>query len=292
MRKAMIQAVSNMIAEYNNTALLLIDIGAWAFREVLEGYPERAKNIGIFEPGTIGLAAGLALAGITPTVYGISPFIVQRALEQLKLDFVYQNIGGNFITTGASYDFSSLGYSHYCPEDIATLKLLPGMEVVAPGTPAQFNALFAACWNDGHPTYFRMTDHCNQTEVSVEFGKASVLKRGTKATVITSAEMLDASLEACSGLDVTVLYYTTLAPFDRTALIKNFVGGKIFVCTPYYIGTLTNDILQALNGTPIQIEEVGVPLQILRTYGTKKEKDAHLGLDAKSIRERLVAFVR
>ena len=287
----MVQTVSDMIVEYNNTALLLVDIGAWAFHEVLERYPKRAKNIGIFEPGTIGLAAGLALAGITPTVYGISPFIVQRALEQLKLDFVYQHIGGNFITTGASYDFSALGYSHYCPEDIATLKLLPGMEVVTPGTPAQFNALFTACWNNGRPTYFRMTDYCNQTEVSVELGKAAVLKRGTRATVITSAEMLDTALDACSGLDVTILYYTTLAPFDRTTLIENFAGGKIFICTPYYMGTLTNDILQALNGMTIKVEEVGVPLQVLRTYGTKIEKDTHLGLDAKTIRERLVAFL-
>ncbi len=120
MRKAMQKAVSETITCNSKTALFLIDIGVWAFRDLLNEYPERVKNIGIFEPGTIGVAAGLALSGITPIVYGISPFIVQRSLEQLKLDFVYQNVGGNFITTGASYDFSTLGYSHYCPEDIIT----------------------------------------------------------------------------------------------------------------------------------------------------------------------------
>ncbi len=66
-------------------------------------------------------------------------------MEQLKLNFIYQNLGGNFITTGASYDFSKLGYSHYCPEDDRNLKTLPGMEILIPGTPKQFETLFEKC---------------------------------------------------------------------------------------------------------------------------------------------------
>lgn len=291
MRKRMVHIVSELITTFDDTALLLVDIGAWPFRDILDRYPERAKNIGIFEPGTIGLAAGLSLMGITPIIYGISPFIVQRSLEQLKLDFVYQKTGGNFITTGASYDFSQLGYSHYCPEDIATLRLLPGMEIVTPGTPAQFDTLFRTCWKNSHPTYFRMTDYCNQTQVNVEFGKAVVLKHGTCATVITAAEMLDTTLGACEGMDVTLLYYTTLAPFDAKTLRTNFSGGKVFVVAPFYIGSLTADIVQALEGMPVQIEEVGVPLEILQSYGTKYEKDRHLALDTESIRKKLCAFI-
>lgn len=283
----MVKAVSQMLHEREDTALLLVDIGVWAFRDVLEKYPDRAKNIGIFEDGMVSIAAGLSLAGITPTVYGISPFIVQRALEQLKLDFVYQKTGGNFITTGASYDFSTLGYSHYCPEDVATLRLLPGMEIVTPGTPEQFTALFNACRNNGHPTYFRMTDHCNQTQIPVEFGKAAVLKKGRKATVLTAAEMLDATLAACEELDVTILYYTTLEPFDAVTLRENFVGGKVFVSTPFYIGSLAADIMQALDGFAVQIAETGVPLEVLRTYGTKADKDRYLGLDESGIKRQI-----
>ena len=90
MRKAMQETVREIIRNREDTALLLVDIGAYPFRDLLEQYPKRAKNIGIFEAGTVSLAAGLSLAGITPVLYGISPFIVQRALEQIKLDFVYQ----------------------------------------------------------------------------------------------------------------------------------------------------------------------------------------------------------
>lgn len=291
MRKAMQDAVRHVIEQHENTALFLVDIGAWPFHDLLEKYPERAKNIGIFEQGTIGVAAGAALCGITPIVYGISPFIVQRALEQLKLDFVYQKIGGNFITTGASYDFSTLGYSHYCPEDAATLMTLPGMEIVTPGTPGQFTQLFNACCFDGRPTYYRMSDHCSQTEIGVTFGKANVVKQGNKATVIAVAEQLDATLDACSQLDVTVLYYTTLAPFDYETLRNNFVGGKVFVSSALYQGSLSARIGEALGTEGFRIAGAEVPLEVLRTYGTKAEKDAALKLDARGIYERVSRFL-
>ncbi len=291
MRKAMIEAVSDVIKNNEDSALLLVDIGVWAFRDVLNNYPERAKNIGIFEDGTVSLAAGLSLTGITPIIYGISPFIVQRALDQLKLDFVYQKLGGNFITTGASYDFSTLGYSHYCPEDVATLRLLPGMEVVAPGAPQEFSELFNQTWNDGNPTYFRMTDYPNNNSFKVEFGKANVIKKGKKATVITTAEMLDATIEAFEDLDVTILYYTTLAPFDCETLKQNYVGGKVIIVSPFYEGTLDAAVIGALRGQPVCIEEIAVPLEVLRNYGTKKDKDELLGLTSESIKDRIKSIL-
>ena len=285
------ESVSGMISSFEDMVFFMIDIGAYAFQDFRREYPGRVKNIGIFEPGTIGVAAGVGLGGMIPTVYGISPFIVQRSLEQLKLDFIYQGVGGNFITTGAAYDFSTLGYSHYCAEDVATLKTLPGMEILVPGTPAQFTVLYEACARDGKASYFRMTDHCNKTEVNVEFGKACVIKRGTKATVVTFAEMLDAVVGACSDLDVTILYYTTAEPFDYRTLRENLVGDKVFVCEPFYEGTFCPDILKAISGRGVDVGEMGVPKEVLSTYGTKEDKDLNLGLTAKGIRGRIQSFI-
>lgn len=290
MRNAMREAVTRCIKTRSDTALLLADIGAWAFDDVLKAYPDRAKNIGIFEPGTVGLAAGLSLSGITPIVYGISPFIVQRALEQLKLDFAYQKIGGNFITTGASYDFSTLGYSHYCPEDVMTLKTLPGFEILTPASPEQFKRLFEECALNGRPTYFRMTDHCCETPVDTRFGKASVIKKGSKATVAVWAEMLDMTVDACRDLDVTVLYYSTAEPFDYAALYEN-LGGRLVLCHPFYEGTFAADVLRSLNGKSAEILEICVPKVILRNYGTKREKDDSLGLNAECIRKKITSFI-
>lgn len=287
MRKAMINSVSRAVEENSDTALILVDIGVWAFRDVLERYPERAKNIGIFEDGTLSIAAGLSLNGVVPIVYGISPFIAQRSLEQLKLDFVYQKTGGNFITTGASYDFSTLGYSHYCPEDIATLKQLPGMEIITPGSPSEFVKLFEETWDDKKPTYFRMTDYPNEMSCDVEFGKATVVKKGKKATILVFAEMLDSVIKACEELDVTIIYYSTIAPFDEETLQKNYVGEKIIIVSPFYKGSLVSDVVKALKGQALKISDIGVPLEVLRNYGTKKEKDELLGLDEKGIKEQI-----
>lgn len=290
MRAAMKSSVTELIERNSDAFLILIEIGAYGFRNLIAQYPNQIKNIGIFEPGTIGVAAGMALAGMVPTVYGISPFVVQRSLEQLKLDFIYQDLGGNFITTGASYDFSTLGYSHYCPEDIMTLKTLPGFEIVTPATPAQFTSLFKQCAEDGKCTYFRMTDHCCKTDIKVDFGKASVIKRGNNGVVVVFAELLDAVVDACLDLDVTILYYSTASPFDYDALKRHCTGNKLVICHPFYEGTFSDDIQKALNKTT-EICEISVPKQILRNYGTKNDKDQYLGLTASSIRQRIVEFI-
>ena len=292
MRKAMIKAVGDMIKNESDTSLFLVDIGVWAFRDILRDFPDRAMNIGIFEDGMVSLAAGMSLGGIVPTVYGISPFIVNRAMEQLKLDFAYQKLQGNFITTGASYDFSTLGYSHYCPEDIGTISMIPDFEFVAPGTASEFTKLFSETRRDGNPTYYRLSDHVNETEADVEFGKATVAKTGSKATVIAVSTTLDIVLEACKDKDVSILYYTMLLPFDRQTLKEHYNCGKILLCEPHYEGTLAYEVYKTFEDKPIQLSCVGVKREILRKYGTKAENDVYSELTVDNISSTLCKLLR
>ena len=286
----MIESVTDFIREDDNSALLLVDIGVWAFRDILKEFPERVKNIGIFEDGMISVAAGLSLQGIVPTVYGITPFIVERALEQIKLDFIYQRIGGNLVTTGAAYDFSTLGYSHFCAEDIRVLKALTELEIVTPGSGSEFKKLFNKTKNNGKLTYFRLTDHPNINEIDVEFGKANIIKRGSNATIVVFAEMLDAVIEATRELDVNVVYYTTINPFDADTLREVENTGKIMIVEPFYEGSMVDDIVFALKGKSLIVDSIGVPRKVLRDYGTKKEKDVLYGLTAKAIYDKLAQF--
>lgn len=286
----MIESVTDFIREDDNSALLLVDIGVWAFRNILKEYPERVKNIGIFEDGMISVAAGLSLQGIVPTVYGITPFIVERALEQIKLDFIYQGIGGNLVTTGAAYDFSTLGYSHFCAEDIRVLKALTELEIVTPGSGSEFKRIFNKTKNNGKLTYFRLTDHPNNQEIEVEFGKANIIKRGNKATIVVFAEMLDAVIEATRDLDVNIVYYTTIYPFDSDTLREIETTGKIMIVEPFYEGSMVDDIVLSLKGKSIIVDSIGVPRKVLRDYGTKEEKDELYGLTAQSIYDKLAQF--
>lgn len=291
LRKQMINSVSNMIREESDTSLFLVDIGVWGFNDILNGYPERAYNIGVFEDGMIGIAAGLALRGIIPTVYGITPFIVERALEQLKLDFAYQKLGGNFITTGAAYDFATLGYSHYCPEDLGIIKMIPGFEFIAPGTAKQFKQLFQETHRNGNPTYFRLSDTCNKLDVDVIFGKANVIQTGGKATVIAVSTMLDLVMQACAGQDVSVLYYTTLEPFDSETLKNHYNSGKILLCEPHYEGTLLYDVYSAFKGQSLSLDCIGVKRRISRYYGTKEENDIENGILTENIYKKIINLI-
>ena len=85
----------------------------------------RYYNIGICEPSMVNLAAGFSKVGLNPVVHTIAPFLIERSYEQIKLDFGYQNLNGNFISVGNSYDYAGLGCTHHCPSDVAILSAVP-----------------------------------------------------------------------------------------------------------------------------------------------------------------------
>lgn len=292
MRRTFLKRVAEMIRNEPDTAFFTVDIGMWAIRDVLRDFPDRCTNVGIYEDGMTSIAAGMARRGLVPTIFGIQPYLIERNLEQIKMDLAYQKLGVNFVGTGAAVDYPKYGYSHYCAEDAQIIKMIPGCEFVAPGTAKQFLQLFNQSYRNGHPTFFRVSDHPNtQYDVDVEFGKANVMKVGSKATVIAVSVMLDAVMEACRNQDVTVLYYTTLEPFDHKTLAANCPSGKILVVEPEYEGTLLYDIHKALPGRSLAIDHVAFPREIFRNYGTYQEKMEHYGLTSKKVAEKLNQMV-
>src|SRR5260370_511485 len=112
-------------------------------------YPDRAVNVGIMEQTMVSVAAGIAVEGFIPVVHSIAPFLAERPFEQLKDDFCYQRLGGNFISIGGSYDYSTEGMTHHGPGDVPILRNLPGIRIVMPGTPAEFDPLFREAYASG-----------------------------------------------------------------------------------------------------------------------------------------------
>ncbi|MFA4888630.1 MAG: transketolase C-terminal domain-containing protein [Candidatus Omnitrophota bacterium] len=288
MRQQLFKTVESILAEDERLVLLLGDIGVFGFRKAFEAFKGRVYNIGILEQSTISLAAGLSMEGFIPVVHSIAPFVVERCLEQLKIDFCYQGIGGNFISIGSSYDYAALGCTHHCPGDVGILKNLPGMEVILPGTAREFDTLFRQSYANNNPTYFRLSERENRRQCNVKFAKAEVIKQGKKATVIAVGPILEAVLEAGSDLDITILYYTTIFPFDADTLRKNARSSKILVCEPYYWGALSSEIMQAMRPKAVRLEHIGVPYRMLTNYGLAGEHDECLGLTPAKIREKII----
>lgn len=292
MRRVFLSRVADMIKNEPDTIYFTVDIGMWAIKDVLRDYPERCTNFGIYEDGMFSVAAGLARRGFVPTIFGIQPYLIERTLEQIKMDLAYQKLGINVVGTGAAVDYSKYGYSHYCAEDAHIIKAIPGCEFVAPGTAKQFLQLFNQSYRNGKPTFFRVSDHPNVNyDVDVQFGKANVIQKGNRATVIAVSIMLDEVMKACEGMDVTVLYYTTLEPFDKKTLAKNCVSGKLLIVEPEYKGSLLDDVHSALSGRSLQIEHVAFPREIFRNYGTYEEKMTYYGLTANSIKQKLSLLI-
>ncbi|OGG61456.1 hypothetical protein A3C19_01735 [Candidatus Kaiserbacteria bacterium RIFCSPHIGHO2_02_FULL_54_22] len=292
MRKQFVKTVEDILNRDKRAVLLLGDIGVFGFRNSFSAHPNRVYNIGILEQSTISLAAGLAKTGFIPVVHTIAPFIVERALEQLKVDFAFQKLGGNFVSVGSSYDYAALGATHHCPADVGTLKQVPGMEIVIPGTAEEFDALFRQSYDNGHPTYFRLSERGNGESQKVKFGKAVVIKKGKRTTVIAVGPMLKNVLGAVEKEDVTVLYYTTLSPFDSKTLRDNTAGNKVLICEPYYEGALALDVANAFAGRAIEIAHASMPKAFLSKYGSAEEHDEELGMTAKAISKKLKKLLK
>ena len=266
MRQQFTATVTALEEKDERVILLLNDIGVWAFRHLKAQYPNRVHNLGILEQASIGVSAGLALTGYVPIFHTIAPFIVERGYEQLKDDFGYQNLNGNFVSVGGSFDYSALGMTHYCPGDVGALMQIPNMQIVLPGTAREMDHLVMEAYDNGSPTYFRLSESSNMVEHDVSFAQAIVVKRGTKATVVVVGTMLSAVMEAVADLDVTVLYYTTVRPFDRKTLLQNLPTNKILLCEPYYTGALTTEIVMTCRDNPVRLDFVGMSCEVPGTY--------------------------
>jgi transketolase len=291
MRAAAAQAAVDVFLEDPTVAVVLAEISTDLFAPAFRHDPRRAVNVGIMEQAMVGVAAGFALEGFRPVVHTIAPFLAERALEQVKLDFGYQRLEGLFVTTGASYDYGTSGMTHHSPGDVAALQTVPGMEILVPGERAEAAALVRAAYANGRLTYLRTTAAENERARELAPGGLTPVRRGSELTVIAVGPMLDRTLAALDGLDATVLYATTVYPLDLATLAAEAApAAEVVVVEPFYAGTLAAEVTTALAHRPTRLLSIGVPRRAIHAYGTAAEHDRALGLDTRGIRERVLAF--
>lgn len=286
MREMFVKTTNEIVDNDKRVALILGGISVASFSESIEKYPERCFDAGISEQADLSIAAGMAISGMIPIFHTIAPFMAERAYEQLKIDFGYQKLGGNFISNGSSIDYSSFGATHQCPAEISVLSQIPNMQILVPGTPDEFRSLYLSTYDNGCPTYIRLSRDVNSESYDVKLGEANVIKKGKGLTIIAVGPMLKMVLEAAEDYDVTVLYYTSIHPFDSKTLIENTDSGKVLVCEPYYEGALDYDITKALK-REVLIDHCGMPHEFCKHYGTTKENYAEMGLTVENIKKKI-----
>ncbi|MGW0758248.1 transketolase family protein [Streptomyces sp. NPDC002814] len=294
MRDRFAPVASRLLDEDPRVAVVLAVIGSASFEEVRRRHPDRVIDVGIREQLLVGAGAGLALTGMRPIVHTFASFLVERPFEQVKLDLGHQDVGAVLVSAAASFDWPAGGYTHMAPGDVALLDTLDGWTVHVPGHPDEAETLLRHAVGAGDDkVYVRLSVQSNAAGRPVDGARFVTVREGRSGVVVAVGPMLDAVLDATEGLDLTVLYATTVRPFDTDSLRRatEAAGTDVVLVEPYLAGTSTAAANDALADVPHRVLGLGVGRRELRRYGSLEEHVAAHCLDAGSLQKRITGFM-
>lgn len=165
MKQAVSQWLLQRMRNDERVIFLTGDLGFKTFEPLLEEFPERAFNVGVSEQNMIGVAAGLATQGLRPFCYSIAPFLVLRALEQIRNDLCFQNLPVVLLGNGGGLGYGLQGSSHHLLEDIAVLSSLPQMRLYFPMDRSEVHSHLNEAFVRGGPAYFRLSHELSVSPV-------------------------------------------------------------------------------------------------------------------------------
>lgn len=238
MRNAFASEITELAQKDQRVVLLSGDIGNRLFDRLKESCPERFFNCGVAEANMISVAAGMALCGLRPVTYTITPFVTARCLEQIRLDVCYQRMPVIIVGTGSGLSYASLNATHHSCEDIASLRVLPNMTVLCPGDPVEVRlSLRAALQHDG-PVYIRLGKkgepiiHKQTPDFSI--GKWIPLREGKDVYLLSTGNLLPLALEIADALldysvSCGVMSCHTIKPLDEHCLNAVFLEASLVV---------------------------------------------------------------
>lgn len=227
MRLNFIKTLCEIAQHDKNIWLVCGDLGYSVLEPFAEAFPERFINAGVAEQNMTGIAAGLALSGKTVLTYSIANFPVMRCIEQIRNDVCYHNLNVKIVAVGGGLAYGTQGYTHHGIEDLAVMRVLPNMTVIAPGDPVEARLAVKAMVEHQGPCYLRLGKASepvvHQKEPVFEIGKAIKLMDGKDVTLISTGGMLETVMMAASelqsqGFSTTVLSMHTVQPVDEEAI--------------------------------------------------------------------------
>ena len=153
MRRYFGKLLTQKAEEDEDIVVLIGDIGYGVYDDYKEKYPDRLYNLGIAEQSMIGVAAGMAMEGKKPYVYSITPFLIERPFEQIKLDIDQQNV--KVVLIGYD-DFDNLGPTHEAKDPEYMMELFDNIRSYYPNTLEEMEAAFEKSYRDNCPSFIRL----------------------------------------------------------------------------------------------------------------------------------------
>jgi len=306
MRNAFAQEISRLAAGDPRVVLLSGDIGNRLFDPFKNDFADRFFNCGVAEANMMSVAAGMASSGLRPVVYTIVPFVTTRCLEQIRVDVCYHNVPVVIVGVGGGLSYAGLGATHHSCEDIALLRMLPGMNVVCPGDAVETRLALREALSQSSPTYIRIGKKgepiVHEHDPDFRIGRAIVVREGADVALVSTGNMLPTALDVAEALDeknvhARVVSMHTVKPIDEQTLAEVFTQSALVVSIEEH------SILGGLGGTiaewcsdqaepTAQLLRIGTPDEFFHQGGSQVYARQQLGLDADSIATRVLESFR
>jgi transketolase len=283
-RTAFINELFALAKQDDRIVLIVGDLGFGVVTPFMEQLPRQFLNAGVAEQNMTGMAVGMALSGKIALTYSIANFPTLRCLEQVRNDICYHNANVKVVSVGGGFTYGAMGATHHAIEDLAVMRALPGLLVVAPGDPVEARAATRAVIEYSGPCYVRLGKAgepvVHQSSINFELGKAIHMREGRDATLISIGGILQNTVRAAErlakkGIETRVLSMHTLKPLDVEAVLAAAQETEaIFTIEEHSIlgglGTAVAEVLAETEGIKAPLKRIGVPPAFSSHIGTQE----------------------
>ncbi len=282
MRETFIRTLTELARTDDRIYILTADMGFGMVDPFAKEFPDRFINVGVAEQNMIGVTTGLALSGKVVFCYSISTFPTLRCLDQIRNDVCAHKANVTIVAGGTGLTYGELGSTHPAIQDIACMRRLQAMAVIAPGDTVETRLATSAIVHRGGSCYLRIgrcedakymnnahfADSDYYADAHFKIGKANKLEYGKDATIITTGAILPTAVLAVQKLyddhiHVSLLSMHTIKPLDSVAILAAARETKVIITIEEHsiIGGLGSVVAEVLadNQVPCKFKRMGIP---------------------------------
>ena len=261
------------IARNDQRAVVVVNdsVGSSKLDKLKAELPGQLVNVGIAEQDMVGVAAGLENGGKIPFVSGAGCFLSARAMEQIKVDLAYSNRHVVLCAQSPGVAYGALGATHQSIEDVAWMRIIPGMTVLVPADPLETEQVLRWAYTHDGPVYIRISrmkvPAVHPDDYQFAPGKACTVREGNDVTIAANGTVLHRALAAADllatrGIEARVLSVASVKPLDEEAIVAaaQQTSGIVTVEEGLASGGLGGAVAEVVARThPTRVTSLGLP---------------------------------
>lgn len=301
MRDTFVKTLIDIGRNDKNVHLITGDLGFGVLQPFKELLPDQFTNAGIAEQNMTSFAAGMALQGKTVYTYSIGNFPTLRCLEQIRNDCAYHNANVKIVCVGGGFVYGSLGMSHHATEDLAIMRALPDVTVMAPGDLVEAECATRAIYEQQGTCYLRLgrggEKRIHDKIDNFKIGKAIEIKRGERIAIFSTGAIFDEILETSellkiSGINPAIYTFPTVKPIDKNMIIECAKRFEIIVTVEEHniiggFGSAVSEVLAEQSVPKARQLRIGINDMYSSIVGTQKYLRDIYGVSAHKITARI-----